>query len=89
MMWTVGDLCCAARSKRPSDNALAHLIMGIHGRPHMPPGDKSLEQRRAVRAHERGEMTPEQRSRFRVKVQLGGTVVSFLCSRGSNLGQEY
>ncbi|KAG0653841.1 hypothetical protein C6P46_002187 [Rhodotorula mucilaginosa] len=75
MMWTDGDLCCAARSKRPSDNALAHLIMGIHGRPHMPPGDKSLEQRRAVRAHERGEMTPEQRSRFRVKVQLGGTVI--------------
>ena len=88
MMWTVGDLCCAARAKHPSDNALAHLITGIHGRPHMPPGDNSLEERRAARARERGDMTPEQRNRRRVKVQLGGTVVSFVCSQ-INLCQEY
>lgn len=87
-MWTVGDLCCAARAKRPSDNAMAHLITGIHGRPHMPPGDDSLEQRQAARVRERGELTPEGRNRLRVRVQLGGTVVSFWCSQQLGLSSR-
>ncbi|GAA5867991.1 hypothetical protein JCM3774_001558 [Rhodotorula dairenensis] len=75
MLWTVGDLCCAARVKRPSDGAVVgQLVAGIHGRLHMPPGDNTLKNLRAERARNRGELTPAERGRRRTKYQIYGTI---------------
>lgn len=88
MMWTVGDLCCSARVKRPYDNPTRHIKGIIHGGLHMPPGDDALEKRRAERARARGEPTQEVRDRRRKITQIVGTIVSSRFVRNLKTSRE-